>query len=206
MTDGAHATPNNDEPGPPKSDPKVYLAGPDVFHPEATQIGAKKKALCEAHGLIGLYPLDNEIGAVEITGAAPSGAIIAARIYAANIAMLEVADAVIANVSPFLGACADDGTAFEIGFAAARGLPVALYDNGAGDTASKAAAFRAAAPEWPGAALEAEDFGLPVNLMLAIPAFDARLIIGGETALAFDDLSRFEQALAALADHLTSRS
>ena len=35
---------------------RAYLAGPDVFHPEATALGARKLALCRDFGLLGLYP------------------------------------------------------------------------------------------------------------------------------------------------------
>ena len=173
---------------------KIYLAGPDVFHAEAKAIGARKVALCRQYGFEGLFPLDNALG--ETAGASPAE--IAARIYEANIAMLDRADAVLANVTPFMGASADDGTAFEIGYAVARGLPIALYDNGVGDTASKAAALRVgmAGPEQHG--LTAEDFGLPVNLMLAIPALRRAPIATGGTAIPLTDLSRFEAALAAL--------
>jgi nucleoside 2-deoxyribosyltransferase len=37
---------------------KIYLAGPDVFLPDAVDIGRRKVELCARHGLIGLYPLD----------------------------------------------------------------------------------------------------------------------------------------------------
>lgn len=40
---------------------KIYLAGPDVFLPDAVEIGRHKVAVCAAHGVTGLYPLDNEI-------------------------------------------------------------------------------------------------------------------------------------------------
>ena len=40
---------------------KIYLAGPDVFLPDAVEIGRQKAAICAAHGLAGLYPLDNAI-------------------------------------------------------------------------------------------------------------------------------------------------
>ena len=39
----------------------VYLAGPDVFLPDAVDIGRRKVELCARHGLTGLYPLDNAI-------------------------------------------------------------------------------------------------------------------------------------------------
>ncbi len=173
--------------------PQIYLAGPDVFHAEALAIGARKKAICAELGMEGLFPLDNE---VDLEDGAPAEA--AARIYRANIAMLDRADGVIANASPFLGALADDGTAFEIGYAVARGLPIALYDNGAGDTASKAAALLAAAPSLHDPDVAAEDFGLPVNLMLAIAA-GAPFIEAGAAPLPMTDLSRFEVAARRIA-------
>ena len=40
---------------------KIYLAGPDVFLPDAMEIGRRKAAICARHGLTGLYPLDNAI-------------------------------------------------------------------------------------------------------------------------------------------------
>ena len=40
---------------------KIYLAGPDVFLPDAVEIGRQKAAICAAHGLTGVYPLDNAI-------------------------------------------------------------------------------------------------------------------------------------------------
>jgi nucleoside 2-deoxyribosyltransferase len=40
---------------------KIYLAGPDVFLPDAVDIGRRKVALCARHGLIGLYPPENAV-------------------------------------------------------------------------------------------------------------------------------------------------
>ena len=40
---------------------KIYLAGPDVFLPDALEIGRQKIDICRRHGLIGLYPLDNVV-------------------------------------------------------------------------------------------------------------------------------------------------
>jgi nucleoside 2-deoxyribosyltransferase len=45
---------------------KIYLAGPDVFLPDAVEIGRRKVEICGRHGLVGLYPLDN---AIDITAA-----------------------------------------------------------------------------------------------------------------------------------------
>ncbi|KAH2843018.1 hypothetical protein KXW36_000355, partial [Aspergillus fumigatus] len=40
---------------------KIYLAGPDVFLPDALDIGKQKVAICERYGVRGLYPLDTAI-------------------------------------------------------------------------------------------------------------------------------------------------
>ena len=36
---------------------KIYMAGPEVFLPDAITIGQRKRDICERHGLTGLYPL-----------------------------------------------------------------------------------------------------------------------------------------------------
>ena len=40
--------------------PKVYLAGPDVFFPDAREVFTWKKEICWNAGLEGMSPLDNE--------------------------------------------------------------------------------------------------------------------------------------------------
>jgi nucleoside 2-deoxyribosyltransferase len=40
---------------------KIYLAGPDVFLPDAFAIGQCKQDICRRHGVTGLYPLDNAV-------------------------------------------------------------------------------------------------------------------------------------------------
>ena len=37
---------------------RVYLAGPDVFVPDAAGRAAALKSICARHGLIGVSPLD----------------------------------------------------------------------------------------------------------------------------------------------------
>ncbi|BAR59722.1 hypothetical protein NK6_6570 [Bradyrhizobium diazoefficiens] len=81
---------------------KIYLAGPDVFLPDAVEIGRRKAEICERFGLTGLYPLDNEI---DLT--APDAS---RQIFCGNEAMMDAADAIIANLTPFRGAGADPGT------------------------------------------------------------------------------------------------
>ena len=92
---------------------KIYLAGPDVFLPDAVEIGRRKAAICARHGLIGLYPLDN---AIDLAARDAS-----LNIFGSNEAMMIEADAIIANISPFRGPGADAGTVYELGLMAGRG-------------------------------------------------------------------------------------
>ena len=82
---------------------KVYLAGPDVFLPDAIEIGRRKQAICARFGLTGLYPLDNVV-ALDSSDAS-------LQIFRANQAMMLEADAIIANLTPFRGPSADAGSA-----------------------------------------------------------------------------------------------
>src|SRR6476469_1012934 len=101
---------------------KLYLAGPDVFLPNAVEVGNAKRQLCRQYGFVGLFPLDNELTA------AKAGRL-SKTIFAGNIAMLNEADAVIANLTPFRGVSADVGTVFEVGYGFARGKKVYGYSN-----------------------------------------------------------------------------
>ena len=101
---------------------KVYLAGPEVFLPNAAEVLAAKIEICKAHGWEGLSPVDNE---VDVTGLSREE--IAKAIYEGNLDMMRRADAVIANITPFRGPHMDPGTAFEVGFFAAADKPVMVY-------------------------------------------------------------------------------
>ncbi len=100
---------------------KIYLAGPDVFLPDAVEIGRRKAAICARRGLTGLYPLDN---AVDLT--APDASL---AIFKGNEAMMDAADAIIANLTPFRGPSADAGTVYELGYMAGRGKICFAYSN-----------------------------------------------------------------------------
>jgi len=101
---------------------KVYLAGPDVFWPNANEAGAAKVSLCAEYGLQGHFPLDTEL---DLTSLSPYEAGIA--IYRANIHLMDDADLLIANMTPFRGPSMDVGTAFEMGYMTARGKPIWGY-------------------------------------------------------------------------------
>ena len=76
---------------------KVYLAGPEVFLPNAAEIGAAKKHICAAHGLEGLFPLDQEQPPLPLIE-------LGTAIYRANVRLMMSADAIIANLTPFRAA------------------------------------------------------------------------------------------------------
>ena len=99
---------------------RLYLAGPDVFLPDAAAQGDAKKSLCAAHGFVGLFPFDAE--------AAPSDGLSRA-IYAANLALIATADGAIFNLTPFRGPSADVGTVFELGVFIGLDKPVFAYSN-----------------------------------------------------------------------------
>lgn len=146
--------------------PKLYLAGPGVFRPDAKLYGALQKAICEKRGLIGLFPLDSDL---QVDG---DGKIeLARRIYADNVSMMDEADGVVADITPFRGPNMDPGTAFEIGYFAAREKPIFCWTK---DHTSILQRMRAAAltssetKDLQGQSIE--DFGLSENLMIAAPA------------------------------------
>ena len=152
---------------------RIYLAGPDVFRPDAAGHGRQLVALCAEYGFDAVFPLSPALP----TGLAPQA--LARHIYEANVAHIESCDAVLANLDFFRGPEPDSGTCFEVGYAVARGKRVVGYVPREG---SFAARIRQRHPRAVGEGLkdasgwELEEFGLPLNLMLAIPA---RIVVGG---------------------------
>ena len=103
---------------------KVYMAGPDVFLPNALELAKDKKAIMRAHGFEGLHPFDNEVNTVGLTPYQ-----IGIKIFEANMEMMKSADLVIAHITPFRSPSADVGTAFEMGVMCTLGKPVYAYSN-----------------------------------------------------------------------------
>jgi nucleoside 2-deoxyribosyltransferase len=173
--------------------PQIYLAGFDVFRPDAAEHGQYLKALCSERGLVGLYPSD---------GAAPAGlgAQDAARwICNANLALIRAADAVMANLNDFRGAGEPDaGTAFEVGFAVALGKPVWGYRSDSLPLIERAAVRVENHAAFCSQGFVVENFGLPLNLMLACTA---QLVIGDAAAC----LDAIREALAAQRQHSSAK-
>lgn len=148
---------------------KIYLAGPDVFRPDALTRAEEARALLARHGHHAFIPSDNDETSAE-------------GIFRANIEMISEAEAVIANLDPFRGCEPDSGTCFEIGCAIALGKQVIAYLTDTRPQLDKLAEFyggtlarregRAVDPD----GLTIENFELPVNLMLGV---SCRIVQGG---------------------------
>ncbi|WP_407309651.1 nucleoside 2-deoxyribosyltransferase [Pseudomonas sp. nanlin1] len=136
----------------------IYLAGFDVFRADARAQGEHLKQLCADLGLIGQYPLDNQVPA-DLSGRAA-----AQWICQQNLAMLQRCDAVLANLNTFRGFEPDSGTVFEVGMAVALGKPVWAYFTPAGTLREQVPHD---ADGFDAQGYQVEDFALPRNLMLA---------------------------------------
>ncbi len=137
--------------------PRIYMAGPDVFMRDYAQHKAHIRQWCAELGLVALCPGDDEV-----TG--ESKAEVARRIYEINIALIDSADYVVANVRDFRGHEPDSGTVFEIGYAIGRGKKVWCYNTPTQDLLHQ---IPQGEPGYCGEDMHIEDFGLPRNLMLA---------------------------------------
>jgi nucleoside 2-deoxyribosyltransferase len=102
----------------------IYLAGPEVFLKNASDIFDRKKKLCVAYDFEGRSQFDEECcKGVEVERGW------ARRIRASNENLIRACGIVIANITPFRGVSADVGTVYEIGFAKALGKLVTMYTN-----------------------------------------------------------------------------
>jgi nucleoside 2-deoxyribosyltransferase len=182
---------------------KIYLAGPEVFLPDATEIGRRKKELCTKYGFEGLFPSDNAIDP-----AAPGADKL---IYQANEAMIRRADLGICNLTPFRGVSADVGTVFELGLLVGLGKRIYGYSNVADDYLARCrklggVSLDPARRGWRDAAdMTVENFGNADNLMI-----DNSLTLHGSEIVRhaapperiFQDLTGFEICLRRAADAL----
>jgi len=103
----------------------IYLAGPDVFLPNAIEIGQRKKELCSKYGFIGHFPFNNEVNFKNFSSVEETGM----EISRLNEKKIIDSDIIIANITPFRGSNADVGTVYEIGFGRANGKLIVAYTN-----------------------------------------------------------------------------
>jgi nucleoside 2-deoxyribosyltransferase len=99
----------------------AYLAGPDVFYPDAHEIGRQKIAYLQTLGIVGHFPLDTEVPDYLLKNPAQASRFIG---DANEKIMLDCCrdgrvGLIFANMSPFHGPSMDVGTAFEVGFMSA---------------------------------------------------------------------------------------
>jgi nucleoside 2-deoxyribosyltransferase len=183
---------------------KVYLAGPDVFLPDAKRVGQLKQDICKRYGLQGLFPLD---------GNPPDdGGPLSRRIFRANTELMDRADAIVANLTPFRGASADAGTVYELGYMLGKGSKLCLgYSNAAKSYVDKVRErmdVRAVGDRFRDADdLEVENFGLMDNLMIIHGlelAGHALVVPRQPVADPLHDLSAFEECVNIAVQHKRS--
>ncbi len=183
----------------------AYLAGPDVFLPDAAAHAARKVAICARYGIAGRPPLNEDVDSLRALPAQRAWRVI----FDKDVAMMEAADAVIANLTPFRGPSADAGTLIEVGWFLGRGKPVFGYSNSATGFAARSRRHTGALPD-PIPGLLVEDFGVPDNLMIP-----GAVLAGGGWPMvlpadgadhAFDALDVFERCVAIAAWKLGVRA
>ena len=186
---------------------RAYLAGPDIFLPDADQWVERKKIVCARHGLTGVSPLDHPTDEPPAWTAFPDWRRIAAR----NEALIRSCDLMIANLTPFRGPSADVGTVYEVGFMRALGRPVCGYATTATAftqrTLDHAAAHGGATTGADGFSRDAagmviEQFGLFDNLMIEAGILGSGGVLVVEAippAQRWTDLTVFERCVRAAA-------
>jgi nucleoside 2-deoxyribosyltransferase len=170
--------------------PRVYLAGPEVFlaRSVALSVGQAKKDLCAAFGFVGVFPLDE---AADLSALSPNEQGLA--IFDHSIALLDSAQVVVANMTPFRGVSMDVGTAIEVGYFYGLGRPVFGYTNDGVDYKARVGALSAVTE-----GTDVEDFGFVDNLMCEGPARRSGVPVVRGTASsehALTDLRAFEECL-----------
>ncbi len=167
----------------------IYLAGPEVFLPDAFELGERKKEICRRHGFDAMFPLDQP-------PANPPEAkeLFALEVFDVCVAMMRSCDLIVANFTPFRGVSMDVGTAVEVGYMFACGKPVYGYTNVAEHYGRRVAdAF----PDLSEAEL-VEDFDLVDNLMCeGAVRRSAGIVIRhiSDPDRVFSDLAGFEECV-----------
>ena len=182
---------------------KIYLAGPEVFLPNARAQLDRKAELARAIGFVPLSPGDLHVPPAKTLkdyGLA---------ISAVNEQMMLEADGIIANLTPWRGISADAGTVYELGFMCALNKACYAYTNVARDHFLRTVDFyggrfasdnhgRVRGPD----GLAMENYDMMDNLMLpgGIAQRGGSVVIGNAPADAIDtDTEAFEECLSIMA-------
>ena len=138
---------------------KIYLAGPDVFRPDVLEWAESARETCRRYGYEAVIPIDH-------------GETTPDRIFHANLDFIRKAQIIVANLNPFRGAEPDSGTCFEIGYALALDKKVCCYLERTETLQARVNRIEGGDPARPhdNRGMVIENFGLPLNLMLAVPA------------------------------------
>ncbi len=160
--------------------PHLYLAGPEVFLPDAVEHAHRQRRLCERYGFVGLHPMDNNVEHQE------DSLQTAVRIYRGDIAQIRACDIVVANCNAFRGVLMDDGTAYEIGFGNALGKPAYGYMKALNPVSERTRSQYPCRHLADGKTIDQEgylvtdDFGTSINLMMECGMLDTggRLVEG----------------------------
>lgn len=185
---------------------RAYLAGPEVFLPNAREVLDRKIALARSYGFIPVSPGDLVVPETETRlerGLA---------ISSINERLMSSADLIIANLTPFRGVSADVGTVFELGFMCARGCPAFAFSNSSENHFERVSRLyggevrldpdgRYRGPD----GLSLENFDMTDNLMLdgGIAARNGAIITRKVAPdRLFLDLAAFEECLTLAAERL----
>lgn len=103
--------------------PTIYLAGPEVFLPDAMEVMGEKRRLAAHYGFSVTGP-----GADE-NSPSLTVPLTAHAIYQRNHEAMSASDYCLANITPFRSISGDVGTIYEIGFMIALGRKVWAYSN-----------------------------------------------------------------------------
>ncbi len=160
--------------------PKLYLAGPEVFLPDAAEMAEKQRQLCEKYGFIGLHPMDNNINLSDQSMQT------AVQIYRSDVSQIRECNIVVANCNAFRGLLMDDGTAYEIGFGNALGKPAYGYIASLNSLAERTRSQYPCRQLADGTTIDqdgylvTDDFGTSINLMMQCGMLDTggRLVEG----------------------------
>ena len=158
---------------------KIYLAGPDVFLPDAIDEGNRLKKLCADYGFKGHFPLDNIVNGTNAEE-------LAINIREANVKMIQNCDIVLANLSPFRGPEPDSGTVWEVGYAQGINKFVVGYSTDTRNLKEKTQdILKLGNVTRDTNDMEIEDFGLTHNLMFA------NIVVGKD----FEECLKYLQAI-----------
>jgi nucleoside 2-deoxyribosyltransferase len=180
---------------------RAYLAGPEVFLADARHIGARKRAICTRHGLVGVFPADEE----DVGGPALPPRERGLAISRTMERVMRGCDAMIVNLTPFRGPSADVGSAYEMGFMRALGRPIFAYSHDARPFLDRVTAFyggavrlRSTGEHEDPDGMAIEPFTLHDNLMLAggVVASGGCLLVEAESHTErYTSLAAFERCV-----------